>query len=118
MTNKKYIKGRKTEYEVIKVLKKQGYIAQRSAGSHKIDIFAWLDMNKLKNIHPLIDFIEIAENKPAIRFIMVASKFSERKLKEDIKHLDTVPCKVSRECWFWDITKEDNFDIRIIEDMG
>ena len=42
MPNRKYVKGRKKEYKIVKELKEKGFdIAQRSAGSHSpIDIFA------------------------------------------------------------------------------
>lgn len=41
MVNSKYVKGRRFEYKIVNLLKKEGWIAFRSAGSHSpIDIVA------------------------------------------------------------------------------
>lgn len=44
MANKKYVKGRKGEYEFMKLLEKQGYSAYRTAGSHSL--FDVIGMNE------------------------------------------------------------------------
>lgn len=42
MPNKQYVRGRTAEYKTIAWLKKQGYVAQRSAGSHGLwDVLAY-----------------------------------------------------------------------------
>lgn len=41
MPNKNYVKGRAKEYKYVNMMRKKGFIAQRSAGSHSpIDVFA------------------------------------------------------------------------------
>jgi len=111
MVNKNYIRGRNREYMVIKILKKEGYIAQRSAGSHGVDVIAWMN-NKLW----CFDYKNMQPETPIYKFIMVASKFSKKKFQDDKKKLESVPTVLSsRECWFYDKTKKNNFDIRVLE---
>jgi len=55
--NKNYIRGRNAEYRGIEFLKKEGYNYVRGAGSHNIDIVAWLVNGKTEK--PVYRFIEV-----------------------------------------------------------
>ncbi len=83
MTN--YAKGRVKEYECIKQLKKEGYLAVRTAGSHSaLDVIA---------------FLQKGVDLPLIR--VVQCKASKYVSKKDIKELKDLflPAIISKELW-------------------
>ena len=87
MPNNNYLKGRNAEYATIKTLEKQHYFAMRSAGSHKIDVIAFLQKDKLE--YPLIKAISVKSGK----YIS----------KKDIKELKDIklPNIVEKQIWHY-----------------
>lgn len=84
MTN--YTRGRTTEYKAVNELKKLGYQATRTAGSHSpFDVIAWNNQEirfiqlKRTKTHPTKQLIENAKKKMS---------------------LPNLPC-VFRELWIW-----------------
>lgn len=56
MPNKNYVNGRAKEYRIVNKLKEEGYIAQRTAGSHSpYDVIA---------IHPDKKIVLLVQSKP------------------------------------------------------
>ena len=48
--NRRYQKGRRAEYKTAKLLEADGYLVQRSAGSHKWDLTAFRGIEPVKVI--------------------------------------------------------------------
>lgn len=75
MPNKNYLKGRRKEYKWVNDLKDEGFIAQRSAGSHSpVDVFA---------IHPDKKIIRLIQCKPD-----TMPEKEQNKIKEQNKKLN------------------------------
>jgi Holliday junction resolvase len=54
MPNNAYIRGRAREQKLVNKLRKEGWIAVRSAGSHsKFDVWAWNDVLKQFRVYQL-----------------------------------------------------------------
>lgn len=87
MPNRNYIKGRRAEYETIKILEAEGYTCSRSAASKgRVDIYAFLTDQK-------------EECQPVVRAISVkATKYITQKDKEELETL-RLPSFVSCEIW-------------------
>jgi Holliday junction resolvase len=97
MPNRRYQRGRRTEYEVIAELQKQGYHAFRSAGSKS-------------------SFDVIGINSEVIKLIQVKTIKKKKSFKaeiEELKSIKNIPENAWKELWI----KKDRkgFEVRVIE---
>jgi len=92
-----YRRGRELEYKVIRELEKDGYHAQRSAGSHKIDVLAFLKKDQ-------------DSEQDVVKAIMVTRDTSPAKRKADIDKLLSynLPTIVQKELWVYCPKKRNN----------
>ena len=100
MPNKNYNRGRAAEYSVIAHLKKIGYNAHRSAGSHGCDIICW-------NVS--------ADEQPLVKAIMVTLNNTKAKIKEDTDKLHSLCFHsiIAQEIW---IKKKHGWYIHKVQD--
>ena len=113
MPNKQYKRGYRLELIAIKDLEREGYIAQRSAGSHGIDVIAFLrqsfDHVGIYSAHEILAHKE----QPVIRCLMITCSDTKAKRKKDIEYLKDLPTIVSKELW---VRKNGKWDIEVLED--
>jgi len=98
--NPKYIKGRNAEYAVMRILEKQGYVCTRSAGSHFVDIVAFMKQTSLMDGAFNKFLSSVFEELPLIRAISVKYHKAKPSKKEIQEVRDwNLPSIVSCELW-------------------
>lgn len=96
MMNKGYLKGRRAEWRCMKTLEEKGYICVRGAGSHGIDIVAFLSKGNSWAVSLVERF-----DKPLIRAISVKAK--KYVTSAEIREIKDAPLPniVSKELWHY-----------------
>jgi len=90
MPNRKYEKGRRAEYAIMKRLKEEGYICSRSAGSHSA-----FDVVAVNSEHVRLIQSKFGENGSAI----AAARTELEKIKVPLNCVKEIWSRKSREEW-------------------